>query len=773
VGAGFESMLGARWGFPEMHCCVCGKPTSAPQAASSVVQAASSVGQAPGSVQPPGWYPICGHHLWNDATSAASGALACRSLAGGHNCTVNTTGQVRRRGGEYNADSVQVGACKATDKSLAHCTAGGNRFYDFPLPAHCGAAGSPLSVQFKCSNECTVSQASVQARGWVPRPCADTPNWVSPAGHVCGTYAANGWCVGGAVGAGFEWTLGARWGFPELHCCVCGKPTGAPQSGGRPTATVISGSEAQATANVGQAFNSVVQMPGSVAQANVAQVSGGMQAPGSVAPAPASVQAASVHAATVPSNLLLPTSDLPFLSPPPPPNNPRHFRTFDFANDCKRGVAVGGIGEIVGNVRVDTSNLYGALDECWTKIYHLYPSVRHPFQFADGMELGVVGRVTGQCWAFFKTVASEFKYRAYYPQEADWVTCKPGGMAKSPYQIGRWDSELVPPPPPPPPSPPPPTPPPPPTTSQGESFRAGYEYFIKGFELASSQAPYLDDRNNVLELGGGECEDGEHRLGVDGPMKLSFLITIDMDLKATVEKEADCYTKCFGIARPFVYEAPRGGCQTVTNSDGSSYENCPPPPPPMPPVGSPSPPPTDSRYGSGVAMEFAPNSPPANQCKCYTRCPRFRHVYESLVEADDKYRQKLFIKCGRRDDCSLDRYTPWPSAYNPPPPPPNPATPPTPLTPPLGPSPMGIRRDHCAQFIGKTVNTIERSGNNFVRGTYDKKDACECYVMTSTNAAWGNCPGAPVATANCPPASTTINGSPCSEYDLPDHTWYG
>jgi len=694
AGAGFESMLGARWGFPEMHCCVCGKPTSAPQAASSVVQAASSVvqaassvGQAPGSVQPPGWYPICGHHLWNDATSAASGALACRSLAGGHNCTVNTTGQVRRDyGGEYNADSVQVGACKATDKSLAHCTAGGNRFYDFPLPAHCGAAGSPLPVQFKCSNECTVPQASV-----------------------------------------------------------------------------------------GQAFNSVVQTPGSVAQANVAQVSGGMQAPGSVAPAPASVQAASVHAATVPSNLLLPTSDLPFLSPPPPPNNPRHFRTFDFANDCKRGVAVGGIGEIVGNVHVDTSNLYGALDECWTKIYHLYPSVRHPFQFADGMELGVVGRVTGQCWAFFKTVASEFKYRAYYPQEADWVTCKPGGMAKSPYQIGRWDSELVPPPPPPPPSPPPPTPPPPPTTSQGESFRAGYEYFIKGFELASSQAPYLDDRNNVLELGGGECEDGEHRLGVDGPMKLSFLITIDMDLKATVEKEADCYTKCFGIARPFVYEAPRGGCQTVTNSDGSSYENCPPPPPPMPPVGSPSPPPADSRYGSGVAMEFAPNSPPANQCTCYTRCPRFRHVYESLVEADPKYRQKLFIKCGRRDDCSLDRYTPWPTPYNPPPPPPNPSTPPSPPTPPappLGPSPMGIRRDHCAQFIGKTVNMWKFTNHNGngrrpIYDTYDKKDACECYVMTPANAMWGNCPGAPVTTANCPPAPWTVHGSPCSEYEPP------
>ena len=53
--------------------------------------------------------------------------------------------------------------------------------------------------------------------------------------------------------------------------------------------------------------------------------------------------------------------------------------------------------------------------------------------------------------------------------------------------------------------------------------------------VASSRLPKIRARLPttcaVLELGGGECEDGEHRLGVDGPMKLSFLITIDMDLK--------------------------------------------------------------------------------------------------------------------------------------------------------------------------------------------------------------------------------------------------
>ena len=51
----------------------------------------------------------------------------------------------------------------------------------------------------------------------------DTPGWDNGTGRGCQTYASEGWCAGGAVAHGHEWTAGAAYAFPEKNCVVCGK----------------------------------------------------------------------------------------------------------------------------------------------------------------------------------------------------------------------------------------------------------------------------------------------------------------------------------------------------------------------------------------------------------------------------------------------------------------------------------------------------------------------------------------------------------------------
>ncbi|UJR34486.1 hypothetical protein I4U23_021894 [Adineta vaga] len=69
--------------------------------------------------------------------------------------------------------------------------------------------------------------------------CQDTPNWYNGYKHAnngkgwtCSEYATVGpdrsgapWCKDGAVTKGSEWTLGAKYNYPEKNCCVCGKPS--------------------------------------------------------------------------------------------------------------------------------------------------------------------------------------------------------------------------------------------------------------------------------------------------------------------------------------------------------------------------------------------------------------------------------------------------------------------------------------------------------------------------------------------------------------------
>jgi len=54
--------------------------------------------------------------------------------------------------------------------------------------------------------------------------CVDTAGWDNGYhNHNCDSYAVKGWCANGAAKPGQEWTLGATYNYPELHCCVCGK----------------------------------------------------------------------------------------------------------------------------------------------------------------------------------------------------------------------------------------------------------------------------------------------------------------------------------------------------------------------------------------------------------------------------------------------------------------------------------------------------------------------------------------------------------------------
>ena len=54
--------------------------------------------------------------------------------------------------------------------------------------------------------------------------CVDTTNWNNGFSQYCATYAAS-WCENGKAKSGWEWTLGAKYNYPENNCCVCGKPS--------------------------------------------------------------------------------------------------------------------------------------------------------------------------------------------------------------------------------------------------------------------------------------------------------------------------------------------------------------------------------------------------------------------------------------------------------------------------------------------------------------------------------------------------------------------
>ena len=69
--------------------------------------------------------------------------------------------------------------------------------------------------------------------------CEDEPGWRNPYGRGCEDYArrvtpaaageggvvAGGWCEGGRLKPEAAWAGGSQYGWPERHCCACGRGT--------------------------------------------------------------------------------------------------------------------------------------------------------------------------------------------------------------------------------------------------------------------------------------------------------------------------------------------------------------------------------------------------------------------------------------------------------------------------------------------------------------------------------------------------------------------
>jgi len=71
-------------------------------------------------------------------------------------------------------------------------------------------------------------------RGWhnpYGRGCDDYARRVTPAAEGEGALAAGGWCEGGRLKPEAAWAGGGQFGWPEWHCCACGRGTASQEYG--------------------------------------------------------------------------------------------------------------------------------------------------------------------------------------------------------------------------------------------------------------------------------------------------------------------------------------------------------------------------------------------------------------------------------------------------------------------------------------------------------------------------------------------------------------
>lgn len=52
--------------------------------------------------------------------------------------------------------------------------------------------------------------------------CVDDETWDNGNEQNCSSYTEK-WCKDGQARAGFDWVLGAKYNYPEHHCCACGR----------------------------------------------------------------------------------------------------------------------------------------------------------------------------------------------------------------------------------------------------------------------------------------------------------------------------------------------------------------------------------------------------------------------------------------------------------------------------------------------------------------------------------------------------------------------
>ena len=84
------------------------------------------------------WYPICGHHFWDNQRGAET---VCKSLG-------FMTGKLKRTKATFKVPAMRVGKCDS-GQSLSHCTFGGNKWGDLG-DEEC-KAGSRVGITITCT----------------------------------------------------------------------------------------------------------------------------------------------------------------------------------------------------------------------------------------------------------------------------------------------------------------------------------------------------------------------------------------------------------------------------------------------------------------------------------------------------------------------------------------------------------------------------------------------------------------------------------------------
>lgn len=163
---------GAEYNFPERNCCACGKGTRTPP---------------PHPHPPPPSPPPC------DAVRARK-------------------------------DLRQINPptwCVALSFDRAACE---RSFVSWDLPN-----GRLVSLCYYDDGECQHNELHSCLSPPSPPPpparriCRDTPTWKNPYGLDCLGYVREGHCFKGGIVPGHSWAMGEQFGWPELHCCACGK----------------------------------------------------------------------------------------------------------------------------------------------------------------------------------------------------------------------------------------------------------------------------------------------------------------------------------------------------------------------------------------------------------------------------------------------------------------------------------------------------------------------------------------------------------------------
>ena len=85
-----------------------------------------------------------------------------------------------------------------------------------------GRPGGLLACAPRATMQRLVSMAMLALTSAAPQ-CTDTKDWLNQYGAGCEAYLADGHCNGQGFADGHMWTAGEEYGYPELHCCVCGK----------------------------------------------------------------------------------------------------------------------------------------------------------------------------------------------------------------------------------------------------------------------------------------------------------------------------------------------------------------------------------------------------------------------------------------------------------------------------------------------------------------------------------------------------------------------